>query len=101
MNYKQKVEFLDMEDGCMAGTFCPHCGGDMYEFEPYHNRKRPLPLMCMDCGKRMRHDAPVAWPGTTITAVDYERAIWQHQQDNRVVELADVVDQVLDRLGVT
>jgi hypothetical protein len=101
MTTKQKAEFLKNEDGWLTGTFCPHCDGDMFEFEPYRNRALKNPLICIDCGKRMGHDAPVAWPGTTITAVDYERAIWQHQQDNRVVLLGDVVDQVLDRLGVT
>lgn len=75
--------------------WCPECSGQIVDLP---NKYDGRPLLCLDCGRRMTHAEPVAWPGTTIAALDWSRAVWQVEEAKRVNLMADVVDQVLSRL---
>lgn len=87
---KNRLEILDM--------WCPDCNGPIVDFPAWKDNR---PLLCLDCGMRLTYAEPVAWPGSTIKALDWSRAVWQVDEERRVYLMADVVDQVLGRLDFT
>ncbi len=114
MNTKTRAEFVNERPGCLLGSFCPECGGDVAS-DPVmdriidHRLVSVRPVVCLYCGLRMGYAdpcefptplAPGIQPAERIKALDWSRAVWQVDEGKRVSLLADVVDQVLERVEV-